>query len=175
MSIKPNDFLVTVDELRARLNFTEQVVIVPFGCEALLDESILRILKSRYDAGALLIRTKPDFLIIEENNLYFVEAKQKTTSIEAVQLLYNKQYERMGIRVVYSFPEIVINASLIPMETILVPENYKNEFDTNLKHLFQEEGITDFRYVGHVTKGSGDPFVPIDESDLLLLTEGQST
>ena len=168
-----DDFEVSVDSLKERLFLSKKVVIVPFGYEKILDEAVISILKNRYDNFSLFIRTTPDFFVIDNNELYFVEAKQKTQNVEAIQLLYNKKYEQMGIKVLYSFPECTINASLIPMEKIIIPENYKKKFDVNLKYLFEEEGVTDFVYVGHVAEGSGDAFVPVDENDLLLLSEGQ--
>ncbi len=78
----------------------------------------------------------------------------------------------MGVKVLYSFPELTINASMIPIDTIVIPQNYKEEFDNNLKYLFELEGVTNFRYVGHVAEGSGDAFVPIEPEDLHSLGEG---
>lgn len=146
--------------------------MIPFGIEAILDKSILDVLKTRYDRVSLFLRTKPDFFIIDTNEIYFVEAKQETQNLEAIQLLYNKQYDRMGVKVLYSFPEFIINASMIPIDTVVIPENYKEEFNKNLKHLFEAEGVTNFRYVGHVSEGSGDAFVPIETEELLILAEG---
>ena len=148
------------------------MAIIPFGIEAILDQSVLNILKSRYDGGSLFLRTRPDFFIIDVNEIYFVEAKQETNNLEAIQLLYNKQYDRMGVKVLYSFPEFFINASMIPIDTVVVPENYKTEFDTKLKHLFEIEGVKNFRYVGHVSEGSGDAFVPVEPEELLILADG---
>ena len=133
------------------------------------------MLKTRYDRVSLFLRTKPDFFIIDGDEIYFVEAKQETQNLEAIQLLYNKQYDRMGVKVLYSFPEFTINASMIPIDIIVVPENYKKEFDENLKHLFELEGVTNFRYVGHVTEGSGDAFVPIETEELIILAEGTTS
>lgn len=117
------------------------------------------------------MRTRPDFFIIEEHEIYFVEAKQHTKNLEAIQLLYNKQYDRMGVKVLYSFPDFMITASMIPIDKVVVPENYKEEFDKNLKHLFEIEGVTNFTYVSHVVAGSGDAFVPVDPSELQILAE----
>jgi len=169
--ITPQEFSVSSDEIRKRLSLDSEVVIVPFGYEGVVAEAVLSILKTRYDSGSLYIRTRPDFFVIENNELYFVEAKQRTKNIEALQLFYNKQYEKMGIKVIYSFPELTINASLIPMEKIVIPQNYQKEFDNNLKHLFLEQGITDFKYVKQIEHGSGDAFVPIQLEDLQLLSE----
>ena len=149
--------------------------MIPFGIEAILDKSILDILKTRYDVVSLFLRTRPDFFIIEEKEIYFVEAKQETKNLEAIQLLYNKQYDRMGVKVLYSFPDFSISASMIPIDKVVVPENYKEEFDVKLKHLFEAEGVTDFTYVGQVVHGSGDAFVPVEAKELLLiLAEGTS-
>ena len=157
--------------IRDRLKLSREVVIVPFGYENAIDDAIISMLKKRYDTGSLFIRTRPDFFVIDNNILYFVEAKKSVKSIEAIQLLYNKRCERMGIKVLYSFPDFSINAAQIPMETVIIPENYKEKFDVNLKYLFEEEGVEDFRYVGHVNEGSGDAFIPLDEEDLKILAE----
>ena len=169
--ISPQEFKVSEKLIRKRLGISRYTTVVPFGYEEILNEKILSILKTRFDTGSLFIRTRPDFFVIDKNQLYFVEAKQRTKNVEAIQLLYNKFYERWGIKVIYSFPEVTINASVIPMEKIIIPENYREKFDTNLKFLFEAEGITDFAYVGHVTNGSGDAFVPIDLDDLKLLAD----
>jgi len=169
--ISPQEFKVSDKLIRKRLDIPHSITIVPFGYEEVLNEKILSILKTRFDTGSLFIRTRPDFFVIDKDELYFIEAKQRTKNVEAIQLLYNKFYERWGIKVIYSFPEVAINASLIPMEKIIIPENYREKFDNNLKFLFEAEGITDFAYVGHVTHGSGDAFVPIDLDDLKLLTD----
>ena len=169
--ISPQEFTVSDELIRKRLCLTAGTIVVPFGYEEILNEKVLSILKKRFDAGSLFVRTRPDFLVIEKEELYFVEAKQRTINVEAIQLLYNKLHERMGIKVIYSFPEVAINASLIPMEKIIIPENYREKFDCELKYLFEEEGITDFAYVGNVTKGSGDAFVAVDLDDLKLLAD----
>ncbi len=154
------------------MKLSANTAVVPFGIEAVLDTSILEILKTRYDRVSLFLRTKPDFFIIDINEIYLVEAKQETKNLEAIQLLYNKQYDRMGVKVLYSFPEFTINASMIPIDKVVIPENYKEEFNTSLKHLFEAEGVTDFTYVGQVVHGSGDAFVPVDANELLILAEG---
>jgi len=169
--ISPQEFKVSEKLIRKRLEISPRTTVVPFGCEEVLNEQVLSILKKRFDTGSMFVRTSPDFFIIDEDELYFVEAKQRTRNVEAIQLFYNKCYEKCGIKVVYSFPEVTINASLIPMEKIIIPQNYRMEFDTNLKFLFEAEGITDFAYVGTVTKGSGDAFVPVDLDDLKLLAD----
>lgn len=169
--ISPQEFKVSENLIRKRLGISRYTTVVPFGYEEILNENILSILKKRFDTGSLFIRTRPDFFVIDKEEVYFVEAKQRTKNVEAIQLLYNKFYERMGIKVIYSFPEVAINASFIPMEKIIIPENYRDKFDSNLKFLFEAEGITDFVPVGHVTHGSGDAFVPIDLDDLKLLAD----
>ena len=131
--ISPQEFKVSEKLIRKRLGLSRYTTVVPFGYEEVLNENILSILKKRFDTGSLFIRTRPDFFVIDKNELYFVEAKQRTKNVEAIQLLYNKFYERCGIKVIYSFPEVAINASLIPMEKIVIPENYRDKFDTHLK------------------------------------------
>lgn len=169
--ISPQEFKVSDKLIRNRLGLSNSTVVTPFGYEEILNEKVLSILKKRFDKGSMFVRTRPDFLVIDKEELYFVEAKQRTKNVEAIQLLYNKFYERWGIKVIYSFPEVTINASLIPMEKIIIPENYRDKFDSELKYLFEEEGITDFVYVGNVTKGSGDAFVSVDLNDLKLLAD----
>lgn len=149
-----------------------KATIIPYGLEVSLDKTILDIIKKKYDAGSMFLRTRPDFFIIEEDEIYFVEAKQETNNLEAIQLLYNKQHDRKGFKVLYSFPNFMINASLIPIDTIIIPENYKEKFDKNLKHLFELEGVQNFRYVGHVAVGSGDAFVPVEPEELQILAQG---
>jgi len=169
--ITPQEFKVSDKLIRKRLGLSFGTIVVPFGYEESLNEKILSVLKKRFDVGSLFIRTRPDFLVIDKDELYFVEAKQRTKNVEASQLLYNKFYERLGIKVIYSFPEVTINASLIPMEKIIIPDNYRDKFDTHLKHLFEEEGITDFSYIGTISNGSGDAFVAVDLEDLKLLAD----
>lgn len=169
--IDPQEFKVSDKLIRKRLGLSNGTIVVPFGYEEFLNEKVLSVLKKRFDTGSMFVRTRPDFLVIDKEELYFVEAKQRTRNVEAIQLLYNKFHERWGIKVIYSFPEVAINASLIPMEKIIIPENYREKFDSELKYLFEEEGITDFAYVGNVTNGSGDAFVPVDLDDLKLLAD----
>ena len=158
------------------MNLSERAIVFPFGYEGLADNAIVLMLKQRYDATSLLIRTRPDYMVLDGQYLYLVEAKERTKNVEAIQLFFNKYLERMGIKVVYCFPDITIRAIQIPMEKIIIPENYKEKFDENLKHLFEGQGITDFCYVGRVPegKGSGDAFVPIDVDDLKILSEGNN-
>ena len=171
MEIRPQEFEVSEKLLRQRLHLSERAIVFPFGYEGLVDNSIVLMLKQRYDTTSLFFRTRPDYMVLDGQYLYLVEAKERTKNVEAIQLFFNKSLERMGIKVVYSFPELSIRASQIPMEKIIIPENYKEKFEENLKHLFLAEGIRKFSYVRHVEVGSGDAFVPIDVDDLKLLTE----
>lgn len=172
--INPKDFSVSGDSIRERLHLAPEDVVVPFGYEEILDQAAISYLRNIYDRGSLSIRTQPDFFVIKDNKLIFVEAKQRVRAVEATQLLYNKLYQKSGILVVYSFPNVTIPASLIPMDLVVIPENYKEKFDVNFKYLFENEGVANFSYVGHVTTGSGDAFVPVDVEDLELLMDGQS-
>lgn len=171
MSIKPQNFEVSESILRQRLKLSSNVKIFPFGYEGLADKELINFLQQRYNASSLFFRTRPDFMVIDGDNIYLVEAKQRTTNVEAVQLFFNKQLEKMGIKVVYSFPDVTICASLIPLEKVIVPENYKKEFNENLKYLFESEGVTNFLPTKHVTNGSGDAFVPVKLDDLRILSD----
>ena len=171
MGVSPQEFKVSDKLIRKRLGLSYNTVVIPNGVEEIFNENVLFILKKRYDAGSMFLRTRPDFFVIDKDELYFVEAKQRTRNVEAIQLLYNKFTERNGIKVIYSFPDVAISASLIPMEKIIIPENYQEKFNVNQKHLFEAEGITNYLYVGNTTKGSGDPFVAVDLDDLKLLSD----
>jgi len=171
MGVSPQDFKVSDKLIRKRLGLSYNTIIIPNGVEEIFNENVLFILKKRFDAGSMFLRTRPDFFVIDKDKSYFVEAKQRTRNVEAIQLLYNKFTERNGIKVIYSFPDVAISASLIPMEKIIIPENYQEKFNVNQKHLFEAEGITNYAYVGNTTKGSGDPFVAVDLDDLKLLAD----
>jgi len=171
MGIRPKDFEVSEELLRQRLNLSTSAIVFPFGYEGLVDKSIILMLKQRYDATSLFFRTRPDYMVLDGSYLYLVEAKQRTKNVEAIQLFFNKSLERMGIKVVYCFPELSIRAKDIPMNMVVIPENYKEKFELNLKHIFLAEGIRDFRYVRKIQSGSGDAFVPVDVDDLKLLSE----
>lgn len=171
--IRPEEYKVTGDSIRKRLRLAPEDVIVPFGYEEILDTAVINVLKTKYDNASLFLRTQPDFFVIKNHSLFFVEAKQRVRAVEAIQLLYNKHYQKMGITVLYSFPNVTISASLIPMELVIVPQNYKDKFDVNLKYLFEKEGVTNFSYINKVERGSGDAFVPVDVEDLELLAEGE--
>ena len=170
MGIRPKEFEVSKELLCQRLHLSTNATVFPFGYEGLSDNTIILMLKQRYDATSLFIRTRPDYLVLDAPALYLVEAKQRTKNVEAIQLFFNKCLERMGIKVVYSFPELSIRASLIPMDVVIVPANYSKEFNKHLIQLFAGDNI-EFRPVGKVSNGSGDAFVPIDVEDLKLLTE----
>lgn len=169
--ICPQDYQVSSDTLRKRLKLSESAIITPYGYEGISDIAVISLLKKIYNCTSLLIRTRPDYLIKDDDLLYFVEAKTSSHSVEAIQLLYNKQYENMGITVLYSFPELTIPASLIPMTTIFIPQKYCTEFNKHLKHIFEKFGITNFIYIGNLPKGSGDAFVYVDTVELKSLAE----
>jgi hypothetical protein len=171
MGINPRDFQVSIHTIKERLGLSRYATVIPFGCEQQFDDHVLSILKKKFDAGSMLVRTRPDFLVIDEFESYYVEAKQKTKNVEAIQLLFNKFLERLGIKVIYSFPDVCIRAAMIPMDKIIVPANYRGYFDVNLKFIFEQDGISEFLYVGNVEKGSGDAFVAIDVDDLKMLSE----
>ena len=169
----PADYDVTPEMLRVRMNlFNSDIEIFPTGIEFMFDDVTTKALTNCYDKTALLLRTTPDFLLKEGTQTYFVEAKQRTTSIEAIGLYFNKLKERNGIKVLYSFPSVTINASMIPMGEIQIPQKHRDDFDRYLKDLFVTEGCTFDYWKGNPPSGSGDPFVRIDESDLIELSGG---
>lgn len=172
MKIRPQEFEVSEELLRKRLELPPDAFVFPFGYEGLVDDALIRKLKTRYDSASLYFRTRPDFMVIDSDQIYLVEAKQRTKNVEAIQLFFNKCLERMGIGVVYSFPDFQIHARDIPMERIVIPKNYKEKFDAHLKHLFESEGVTDFCYVRSANEGSGDAFVPVEFGDLIILGDG---
>ena len=174
MRPNPDDFIVSPEMLRTRLKLDPDVVIIPTGVEHLFGKDINNGLTECYDKPALLLRTFPDFTLIKNNQTIFVEAKCKTTSIEAIGLYYNKLHDRAGARVYYSFPNITIPASLIPMEEIQIPLRHKNSFDLFLKDLFEKENCKFEYWEGDPPYGSGDPFVRIDESDIAEFAEDVS-
>jgi len=172
MPPNPADFDVTADDLRKRMNLSDDNKIFLTGVEHIFGKSIPG-LSDHYDPAAMMIRTFPDFTIYKGEETYFVEAKARTTSIEAIGLYFNKMRERMGAQVLYSFPDFTIAASLIPMETIEIPLRYQYKFNKYLKGLFDEEDCQFNYWSSNPKNGSGDPFVRIDEEDLKLLSEGQ--
>ena len=173
MPPNPDDYDVTPDMLRERMHlYGTDTEIFPTGIEFMFDDVTTNALTQCYDKTALLLRTTPDFLLKNGKETFFVEAKQTTTSIEAIGLYFNKLKERNGIKVLYSFPLVTINATLIPMEIIQVPQKHREDFDIYLKDLFVEEGCTFDYWNGNPEIGSGDPFVRIEESDLIELSGG---
>ncbi len=169
----PANYNVTQDMLRERMNlYGTDVEIFPTGIEFMFNDKTIKALTSCYDKTSLLLRTTPDYLLKKGTQTYFVEAKERTTSIEAVGLYFNKLKEKNGIKVLYSFPLVTINASLIPMEKIQVPQKHREDFDKYLKDLFVKEGCTFDYWNGNPPLGSGDPFVRIDEDDLMELSGG---
>jgi len=170
MPPNPADFDVTPDELRKRMNLSDDVKIFQTGVEHIFGDTIPG-LTNCYGTGALLLRTFPDFTLYGAD-VYFVEAKCKTTSIEAIGLYFNKMRERMGARVLYSFPEVTISASMIPMECIEIPLKHGEDFRKHLMHLFVEEKCRYNFWSSNTKNGSNDPFVRIDEEDLKILAEG---
>lgn len=169
MPPNPADFDVTPDELRKRMNLSDTVRIYQTGVEYIFADTIPGLSKC-YGTGALLLRTFPDFTLYGAD-IYFVEAKCKTTSVEAIGLYFNKMRERMGARVLYSFPNLTISASMIPMEEIQIPQKYGSEFRQHLMHLFVEEKCRFNFWSSDPKNGSGDPFVRIEEEDLKILAE----
>ena len=168
----PKNFEVSPDDLRKRMKLADNVKIFQTGVEHIFGNDMIPELKDHYDSATMLLRTFPDFTLFSDIETYFVEAKCRTTSVEAIGLYYNKLRERMGARVLYSFPDVTIPASLIPMEEIQVPLKYADKFTKYLKPLFVDEGCSFDYWSSNPKNGSGDPFVRIDEDDLKMLAEG---
>lgn len=166
LEINPHDYPVSEEEIRKRLKLPKIAIVIPFGYEKIKNNALINLLRSTYDRGSLFVRTRPDFMVCENQNIYFVEAKQNVKNVEATQLLFNKFYEKIGIKVIYSFPDYDINAFFIPINKVIIPQKYREKFDSNLKMLFEEEGVRDFEYLKGSSFGSGDPFTPIDEEEL---------
>jgi len=168
----PKDFEVSADDLRKRMKLSDDVKIFVTGVEAIFGDDMIPELKNHYDAATMLIRTFPDFTLFRDLETYFVEAKCRTTSIEAIGLYFNKMRERMGAKVLYSFPDFTIPASLIPMEEIQIPLKYGVEFRKHLMELFVGEKCRFNFWSSNPPNGSGDPFIRIEEEDLKILAEG---
>jgi len=172
MSINPTDYDVTAQLLIQRMNlYGDEFEIYPTGIEYMFDDDTKNALVQCYDRTSLLLRTTPDFIVKRNNQIYFVEAKQKTTSVEAIGLYFNKLKERNGIKVIYSFPLVTISATQIPMDVIDVPLRHRKDFDKYLKDYFVKEGCSLNYWSNNPPIGSGDPFVRIDEDDLKILSE----
>ena len=171
MNPNPDDFDVTADDLRKRMKLSDDVRIYQTGVEHIFGNTIPELIEC-YNTGALLLRTFPDFTLYKGQEIFFVEAKARTTSIEAIGLYFNKIRERMGARVLYSFPDVTIPASLIPMEEIQIPLKYSKEFTKYLMHLFDEEKCRFNFWSCNPKNGSGDAFIRIEEEDLKILAEG---
>lgn len=167
--IKPQDFEVSEALLRCRLELEDNAKVKPYGIERLADKELIDILKSRYTFPSLYFRTSPDYIVYDDDP-YLVEAKLRSNYVEAIQLFFNKQLEKIGIKVVYSFAELAIRADLIPIKKIVISSKYKKEFDMHLKYVFESDENIEFEYIDK-TRGSGDPFVPIDVTELRMLSK----
>ena len=172
MQPDPADFDVTADELRKRMNLSDNTRIFLTGVEHIFGK-VIPGLSDHYDAAAMMIRTFPDFTLYNGDETYFAEAKCRTTSVEAIGLYFHKLRERAGAKVFYSFPNVTIPASLIPMDEIQIPLKYSEKFRKHLMDLFVEEGCRFNFWSANPENGSGDPFVRIEEEDLKILSEGQ--
>ncbi len=166
MQINPESFKVTKQEIKQRLGLLEDDCVMDYGYEHEFTSFERYLLQKSYDLVSLYVRTRPDFLICKNGMMYLVEAKQRTNTAEAVQLFFNQQLSNMGVNVIYSFPEFNIPAQFITIEEIFVPPKYRESFD----RFFKDEIMTSlhdvkFTYIS-ATKGSGDPFIKLDEEYL---------
>ncbi len=62
MGVSPQEFKVSEKLIRKRLGLSHNTIVIPNGCEEIFDENVLFILKKRFDAGSMFLRTRPDFL-----------------------------------------------------------------------------------------------------------------
>jgi len=67
--ISPQEFKVSEKLIRKRLDIPYRATVVPFGYEEILNEKTLSILKKRFDTGSLFIRTRPDFFVIDKDDI----------------------------------------------------------------------------------------------------------
>jgi len=166
LQISPEKFTITEKEIRQRFGLDERDVVIDYGYEKQFDSLEKSSIQKNYDMSSLFVRTRPDFFITKGGSSYLVEAKQRTNTVEAVQLFFNQQISHMGVNVVYSFPEFNIPANFITIEEIFVPEKYREPFERFFKNEIQtslhEVKFTNIR----VTKGSGDPYIILDEEYL---------
>lgn len=172
MPIDPSQYHESHDKIKSDLNLSNDDEIIPTGYEHLFDPYIREILGHNFTISSQMIRNLPDYFILNHNtgDSYFVERKDENcNSVEAVQLLQNKQHERNGVKIYYSIGSLKINASLIPMDVVNIPLVKRKKFDDNVKCLFDLEGCK-LNYMDTNTKGSGDPFIWIDKEDLILLS-----
>ena len=166
MQINPENFKVTELQIRQRFDLSECDMVIDYGYEHRFGYKEKSSFQKNYDMCSLYVRTQPDFFITKGGNSCLVEAKQRTNTAEAVQLYFNQQLSKNGINVIYSFPEFNIPAQFITIEEIFVPQKYQEPFDRFIK----DEIITSlhdvkFTYIS-ATKGSGDPFIVLDEEYL---------
>ena len=171
MQINPELFKVTKQEIRQRFDLSNNDMVIDYGYENKFDAFQKSSIQKTYDMCSLYVRTQPDFFITKGGIACLVEAKQRANTVEAVQLYWNQILSKGGTNVMYSFPEFNIPANFIPIDEILVPPKYRESFDMH----FQEkllESLPDVKisYIGS-TKGSGDPFIKLDEEYLKEFSE----
>ena len=173
MLINPNNFEFTENEIRNLLHLKPEHIVTKNGGEVIRDNALLQRLYRDYSPTSLAIRLEPDWIVTTNEGSWFIESKKKSKNVETVQLYFNQVYSLSGKRVVYLFPEYSIPAELIPINEIIVPENYKKEFYQMYAERIgkfvidtQKHGIT-VKDVKYLEYGSGDPFTPIHDEELL--------
>ena len=170
MQINPERFKVTEQEIRQRFGLEERDIVIDYGYENEFTSSERSSIQSNYDMSSLFVRTRPDFFITKGGSSYLVEAKQRTNTAEAVQLFFNQQICNMGVNVVYSFPEFNIPANFITIEEIFVPRKYREPFERFFKNEIQTS-LHEVKFTNiPVTKGSGDPYIILDEEYLIEIS-----
>ena len=68
MGVSPQEFKVSDKLIRKRLGLSNNIVVIPNGVEEIFNENVLFLLKKRFDAGSMFLRTRPDFFVIDKMN-----------------------------------------------------------------------------------------------------------
>jgi len=170
-TIKPESFTVTEQEIRERFGLSDNDMVIDYGYEKQFNANQILDLQKYYNTSSLFVRTRPDFFITKGKSSYLIEAKQRANTAEAVQLFFNQQLCRMGVNVIYSFPEFNIPAQIMQIQTIYVPEKYHDPFHKFFKDEIRS-CIDNVNFISMPnTKGSGDPYVVLDEEYLREFSE----
>lgn len=163
MGVSPDQYSVSLNDMKLRLGLGPNDAVFEYGYEKQCDNFLIYQLKNDYGPTSLFIRTRPDFIVRKNGSWYFVEAKQKDDTVEAVQLHFNKEVHKMGIPVIYSFPEYYVPCSAIDIDYVYVPSRYSSEFTLYLKSMIQaKNSMAEFTSLKE-TNGSGDAFVKLNK------------
>jgi len=174
MLINPEDYKVSVEEIRRRLQLKESDIVYEDGYEYVFNKPRRSDLQKQYDLTSLFVRLRDDYVVIKNKISFILEAKKNMDKyIESTQLLLNKQLTEIGIKIFYSFPEYTIIATDIPLKLIAIPPRYKNEFCLNLRSFFEKfHNNIQYNFMTWNPEGrSGDPFTPINHEKLKKISQ----